>query len=231
MKKIVLAVSLVALAGPGFAAEKTEATPPARDPMADWVPPQVKNEKGDRKEILALFKTMEDAEKKGDLGAAAALVDFPVLMVTDDREGQAMSGSWDREKWTQVMEPFYKHPMQGMRVAHKPVIFLISDSLASVDDQTTITHGKRTIHARNSTLLVKKDGKWLVKAMAEGGWGQVMKEHTASSGGTSPRTGAGAGSKEMGTGAGTEAPTGTGARPGSAPAAPPPRGSPSDATK
>jgi hypothetical protein len=249
MKKIALAVSLVALAGPGFAAGEKEATSPAGDPMANWVPPKVQNEQADRKEILALFKSMENAEKKGDLSAAAALVDFPVLMVTDDLKGQAMSGSWDKEKWTKVMEPFYKHPMQGVKVTHKPTIFMISDSLASVDDQATITHGNKTIRARNSTLLVRKEGRWFVKAMVEGGWGDVMKETpAAASGETSPQTGTGASGgttgTESGTGtsggstgteSGTGTSTGTGAGTATPPQTPPtppqPQGAPSDTTK
>src|SRR5512138_3462245 len=123
MKRFALAFSLLAWAGLALAAGDTETTAPAKDPMAAWVPPKVKNEQADKKEIMALFKSMENAEKKGDLNAAAALVDFPVLMVTDDSKGQAMSGAWDKEKWTQVMEPFYKHPMQDVKVTHKPNIF------------------------------------------------------------------------------------------------------------
>ena len=194
--------------------------------MAAWVPPKVKNEAADKKEIMALFKSMEAAEKKGDLDAAAALVDFPVLMVTDDSKGQAMSGIWDKQKWMKVMEPFYKHPMEGVKVTHKASIFMVSDSLASVDDQATITHGNKTTRARNSTLVVRKDGRWLVKAMVEGGWGDVMQEKPASSSEeTTPQTGTGSG-----TGSSTEMGGGTGT--GSSPATPPqPQGSPSDTNK
>ena len=207
MKRFALAVTLLTLARPAFAAgEDTKAS--AGDPMAGWMPPKVKNEQADKKEILALFKSMEVAEKKGDLDAAAALVDFPVLMVTDDAKGQAMSGTWDKEKWTKVMEPFYKHPMSDVKVTHKANIFMISDSLASVDDQATITHGTKSIRARNSTLLVRKDGRWFVKAMVEGGWGDVMKkEPAAAAGEVTPQTGTGSDSS---TGTGS---SGTGSAP------------------
>ncbi len=200
MRRIALAVSLLALAGPGLAAGEKGTAASAQDPMAAWAPPKVKKEQADKKEILALFKSMEAAEKKGDLEAAAALVDFPVLMVTDDSKGQAMSGTWDKEKWTKVMEPFYKHPMQGVKVTHKADIFMISDSLASVDDQATITHGAKTIRARNSTLLVRKDGRWSVKAMIEGGWGDLMKEQPAgATEGVAPQKGTGSSGTSSGT--------------------------------
>ena len=234
MKRFAMAVALLAMAGPALAAGEKEASTPANDPMAGWVPPKVKSEATDKKEILALFKSMETAEKKGDLDAAAALVDFPVLMVTDDSKGQAMSGTWDKEKWTKVMEPFYKHPMPDAKVTHKANVFMISDSLASVDDQATITHGNKTIRARNSTLLVRKEGRWYVKAMVEGGWGDVMKEHPASaSEQTEPQTGTGSSGSSSGMGAGG---SDTGSSSGSTPAAPPqsapqPQAPPSDTTK
>ena len=164
-----LALALLAL--PALAEERKEA-PPA-DPMAGWAPRKVAREAQDRKEILAAMKAAEEAGKKGDLAAAAALVDFPVLMVTDDSKGQGSAEYWSREQWTQVMAPMYAKPME-VKVTHKPEIFLASDSLATLNDVVTMTMGKKSITARNTTILIRKDGKWLVKAMMEGGWGDMM---------------------------------------------------------
>ena len=142
-------------------------------------------------------------------------------------------------------------PMQDVKVTHKPTIFMVSDSLATVADQCTMTHGNKTITARNSTLLVRKDGRWYVKSMVEGGWGDMMKEkpaaasqETSPSGmGTGTGTGAGTGSP-AGTGAGTGTDTSTGtstgtgssagtgsATPAPPPAPPQPQGSTPDTTK
>ena len=184
MKSLLLAMFLVP-ATLALAAEK--AAPPSDDPMAGWVPPKVKNEAKDKQEIQAVMRAWDSAGKTGDLEAAAALVDFPVTMVTDDSKGEAMGEAWSREQWTKVMKPFYDKPMKDMKVTHKPTIFLLSDSLASVDDVCTMTQGGKTMTTRNSTLMVRRDGKWLVKAMAEGGWGDKMgatPRDTAS--GTSP---------------------------------------------
>ncbi len=168
-------VSLVLSSSLALAAEEKAA--PA-DPMAGWAPKKVMKEAQDRKEIAAFIRAMDDAGKKGDLAAAAALVDFPVLMVTDDKDGQASAVPWSREQWTQVMEPFYKQPMQG-KVTHKPTIFLASDSLAALDDVTTMTMGKKSMTSRNTTILVRKDGKWRVRVMMEGGWGDMMAAQPA----------------------------------------------------
>ncbi len=178
MKKIVLGVTLLALAAPGFAQDE-KATATESNPMSGWVPRKVTNEKADKTEITALFKAMEAAEKKGDLNAAAALVDFPVLMVTDDSKGEAKAESWTRERWMELMEPFYKKPMPDMKVTHKPAIFMVTDSLASVGDQFALTMGKKSVTGRSSTLLVRKGGKWLIKSMMEGGWGDWAKQHPA----------------------------------------------------
>jgi hypothetical protein len=36
-----------------------------------------------------------------------------------------------------------------------------------------MTMGKKTTSGRNSTLLVRKGGQWKIKAMIEGGWGDM----------------------------------------------------------
>jgi stress response protein SCP2 len=63
--------------------------------------------------------------------------------------------------------------MKDAKVVHKPTIFLLTDSLASVTDVYTVTQGGKTITARSAMLLVRRDGKWRAKAMAEGGWGDL----------------------------------------------------------
>lgn len=165
-----IALLVALLARPAVAEEKP--APPA-DPMAGWAPRKVSREAQDRKEIAALVRALDEAGKKGDLDAATALVDFPVLMVTDDSKGQASAAAWSKEQWRQVMEPFYRKPMEG-KMTHRPTIFLASDSLATLNDVVTMTMGKKSITSRNTSILVRKDGKWLVKVMMEGGWGDMM---------------------------------------------------------
>lgn len=213
MKRLLLAMLAMCLVPSlAFAAEEKTAATPADDPMAGWVPPKVKNEVKDKKEITALFQAMETAAKSGDLEAAAALVDFPVMMMTDDSKGEAMGEPWSREQWVEVMEPFYAKPQKDMKVKHKPTIFLISDSLASVDDVCTMTMGGKTMTSRNSMFLVRREGKWRVKGMAEGGWGDMMAQRphgTASSAPDSASGSQGAQGAPSGTGAAEPSPTRT----------------------
>jgi hypothetical protein len=174
LRALSVAASL-ALVAPALAQEKPAT---GGDPMAGWTPPKVKNEKKDRQEIAAFMKKMEAAAKQADLDASAALVDFPVLMVTDDKEGEASADSWSREQWVKVMEPFYKAPMPTPK--HTPTIFLVTDSLAVVTDVWTMPMGGKKVSGRNAMLLVRTDGEWKAKAMMEGGWGDMpMGDATA----------------------------------------------------
>jgi hypothetical protein len=206
-----LLVALLAVPSLALAAEGSGNA--ASNPMEGWHPPKITNEAKDKQEIMGLLKKWEAAGKGGDLDAAVALIDFPVLMVTDDSKGEAKTESWDRDRWTEVMRPMYEHPMKGVKVVHKPTVFLLSDSLASVHDVATITMGAgaKPITTRSSTLFVRKGGEWRVKSMAEGGFGDMA----AASRNTA--TGAqGAPSEGTGTGAGT--PPAPGAAPGQGPA-------------
>ena len=172
MKRLLLLVTLFAFAPSGLAADAT--TRSASDPMAGWVPRKVTRELQDRKEIAALFATMHQAGQDGDVNAAAALVDFPVLMVTDDSRGEAKTDSWNKEKWMEVMGPFYR-PKPGVKMSYRPTIFLLTDSLASVTNQWTMTVGQKRTTGRSATLLVRTNGQWRIKSMAEGGWGDMME--------------------------------------------------------
>jgi hypothetical protein len=198
MKRLLVAMLLVP-ASLAFGAEQKE--PPAAasgDPMAGWVPPKVTNPAASKKEIQALFQAMEAASKRGDIDAAAALVDFPVLMATDDSKGEGLAETWTREQWIEVMKPFYGKPATDMKVTHKLDVFLLSDSLASVDDVATVKMGAKTMTMRNTTLAVRRDGKWLVKAMAEGGWGDMMQKLQGTASGAAAPSGEGTGSAAPG---------------------------------
>jgi Domain of unknown function (DUF4440) len=209
MKKLALLVTLFAFVPSGFAAEQaTDSTKDTKDPMAGWVPRKVTRDQQDKKEIAALCKTMHAAAKSGDLNAAVALVDFPVLMVTDDSKGEATAESWTREKWMEVMAPFYK-PMPGVKMTEKPTIFLLTDSLASLDNQWTMTAGNKTTTGRSSMILIRKDGQWRVKSMVEGGWGDMMKEKPAAASLPSEPSGTGS-SSGTGSTSGADSASGTG---------------------
>jgi len=154
------------------------------DPMAGWKPPVIRNAEKDKKEIAAFLKAMEDTGTKGDLEAATALMDFPVLMSTDDSKGEASAETWTREQWVGVMKPHYAKPMPpGMVSNGKPTIILVTDSLAMVGWPWTMKMGPKTLSGQSAMLLIRKDGAWKGKSMVEGGWGNAMADSASAAAG------------------------------------------------
>jgi hypothetical protein len=151
----------------------------AADPMAMWKPK--KATKKDDKAIDAACKGMQDAMMKGDLEAASSYVDFPVLMITDNTAGQASSTSMTKDQWMATMKPAMDGmaKMKDAKMSDKHKTDWLTDSLCFVHSDHTMTMGKNKMEWSAGTLMIQKDGKWLMKAMAEGGWGDVMGQKGA----------------------------------------------------
>ena len=194
MKRFVGALALI-LAVPVLAQEKSSTGTPSGassdNPMAGWVPRKVTNEQATRKEIQAFFKAMDQASRKGDMQTALSLVDFPVLMVTDSSKGEVSAGEFSMEQYQEMMAPFFEKPMpKEMHPTHKPTIFVLTDSLATVVDDWTMTMGGKKVSGKSAMHLVKVDGKWRAKTMVEGGWGDMMgHEGPGAASGTSSGSG------------------------------------------
>ncbi len=152
-----------------------EAPKAGSNPMAGWSPRKVTpaQESAASKQIRAVFNKLEQASAKGDLDAAVALFDFPVLMLTDNKAGDAVGSAFTEEMWRKEMGPMFQNPPKDMKMTHSPKVFLVSPALASVDDSWTMTMGKRKLAGRSATLLVRKGGEWKVKSMVESGWGDM----------------------------------------------------------
>jgi hypothetical protein len=147
------------------------------------------NEAATKKEIMAFFKQMEENMKKGDLEADVAAVDFPVYMVTDDMKGVPEAKEFNREQYTAMMKPAHENMPKDTKMTHKPTITVLSDSLANVVDEYTMTMGKQKMSGRNGGLLVKRDGQWKWKTMVEAGWGGMSPPSTGGTGQMTPPEG------------------------------------------
>lgn len=170
MRTMLLCVGVLVLAATAMG---QAASAPAPAPAAaTWKPRKVTKE--DKKGIDALFKADEEAWKKEDLVAASANYDFPVYMATDDSKGNTYGETWDNEKWNKVMAGSMSSMPKDAKFAHKATYFFVTDSMAFVNDNVTMTAGKEKHTFRNGGFVELKDGKWRWKMMAEGGWGDVM---------------------------------------------------------
>jgi hypothetical protein len=174
MKRSMLACAFLLLATPALAEEKDPKAAGGGGPdmtkMGPWTRKPT-NEKQTKKEVTEFLKVEEELAKKGDFDGAVARVDFPVYMLTDDAKGTPESDSWDKERYTATMKPFWEHMPKDTKVAHKLVLTVLSDSLVNVTDDFTMTMGKQKLSGRNMAVVVKRDGQWKWKVMGEAGWG------------------------------------------------------------
>ncbi len=177
MSRIAFAICCVVL-GSSAAAVAADA-PPAMD-MSKMGPAARKptDEKKTKKEIEDFYKKGDEVEKKGDMEAMLARIDFPVFMVTDDLKGKPEAKEFSKEQYTNMMKPFFENMPKDTKTTHKPAITVLSDSLAIVVDDFTMTMGKTKMSGKNSTLLVKSDGAWKAKSMVEAGWGGMSPPPT-----------------------------------------------------
>lgn len=161
------ALALAALLLPSLAGAAELAGPASR------VPRGVKDEARARKEIQELFLGFDDAGENGDAEAAAALLDFPLLVATDGARGEGSGAPWSRERWLETMAPVYDVPLKNARISHKAQVFLVSDALATVNLVTTVTKGGKSTVERSAAVVIRRDGEWRIKARVESGWSDV----------------------------------------------------------
>lgn len=118
-------------------------------------------------DIRALFRRLEYAYRSCDLAAAAALIDFPLVVMTTGPDGRALDLRLGPEEWLAAVEPrFNGQPREQMRRTSK--IVLVTDSLARIeDDRSTIARPRSTEGDRRSVVVVRKRSKWLIKAICD----------------------------------------------------------------
>jgi hypothetical protein len=147
-----------------------------------WTPRKVTKE--DKKGVEMTLDSMHKGFQEGNLQTVMSNVDFPVLMVTDDKAGTPMSMMVDASGWEKMMSQNMKAMAEDKELAAlmnkmpkpKHDIVFLTDSLAMVTTKHQSPLGKGKIETRSGTLMVNKGGKWMVKTMVEGGWGDSHKQ-------------------------------------------------------
>jgi hypothetical protein len=129
--------------------------------------------KQDKKGIDDLYKAFEAAMMKGDVAAAADLVDFPVIMLSDDSKGAVKSFNASREQWTGIFTPLATNRPKDMKMSGKHTPTFLSDTLAVSIEQNSMSAGKVKGKWNAMAVLTLVDGKWKFKQMAEAGWGDM----------------------------------------------------------
>src|SRR5215831_6309337 len=123
-----VAVVTLCLAAPIFAEEVKPGTMPdmkKMGPESRWP----KNEKKTKGELSTFYKEWTALWEKGDLNGVADMVDFPVIMMTDDSKGKFGMMQATREQWTAMMAPFVEmmKTVKDLKLTHKETCQVFSD--------------------------------------------------------------------------------------------------------
>jgi Domain of unknown function (DUF4440) len=184
MIRVLSYVGILALAAPALAEDNKSAGAADMTKMGPLSRPVTKQ---DKKGVDELYKAMEDAWKKKDIEAAAANVDFPVVMLSDNSRGEVQHFNATREQWIGFMKPMMDMPHDGIKMSHKHQVHFLSDTLAVAIEDNSLS-GKMKGKWKGMSVLTLKDGKWKFKEMAEAGWGDVKPPETASERTRTPAT-------------------------------------------
>ncbi len=141
----------------------------------------------DKKGVDQLFKDMEAAWKTGDVEAVAELVDFPVIMLTDDSKGEPKHLLATREQWVSMMKSMNMPKDEMPKMSHKHQVTFLSDTLAVAIEETSVS-GKMKGKWNSMSVLTQRDGRWKVKEMAQAGWGDMPAARTAAEKARQPTT-------------------------------------------
>ncbi|HVE84673.1 MAG TPA: hypothetical protein VND93_17575 [Myxococcales bacterium] len=159
--------------------------PPAGDKamggmMEGYTPRKVTKE--DKKGIEAAGEAMHKAMIAGNMDEAMKGYDFPIFMMTDDKDGVVYTNMADAATWKKMMAPMMdpanKAMMDAMAKMPKPKMdmFFLTDNMAVVTAKGQMPMGKEKMEMRNSMLMIKKGDVWMVKGEMEGGWGDAAKK-------------------------------------------------------
>jgi hypothetical protein len=179
IKTTITSLILMGLSTVAVAEEKPAAAPTAAGApdMSKVGPLSRKVTKEDKKGVDELYKSVEEAMKKQDVNAYADLVDFPVIMLSDDSKGQVQHFVMAREPFIEMMKGFMTQP-PPKDMKHKHTAHFLSDDLAVAIEEMSGTMGKVKGKWKAMSVLTLKDGKWKFKEMAEAGWGDMKPPST-----------------------------------------------------
>lgn len=173
MIRCAVIAAALALAAPAQAQD----APPEGAPDMTKMGPMAKtvtNEAATQKELAEWFKKNEALGMKCDVEGMADMIDFPVIMMSDNMAGKFGMMQLDRAQWIAMMKPFMDpDAMKDMKMTSKYKCFLMSDDLASCEGALSMTIGKEKAKFNNHVILTRVDGKWKGKTMMEAGWGDM----------------------------------------------------------
>ena len=130
----------------------------------------------DRQGVETLFTAADNAWRQRDLQALTTLYDFPIYVGTDDSAGVYQGGEWDAEQFRAAMTAMMNVDFGNVARRDTRTPYFLSDSIAMVVVETSLTVGAEELAPYTSAVLViKKGNEWRFKSGVEAGHGKPME--------------------------------------------------------
>ena len=127
----------------------------------------------DRQGIEALFAAAADLWRKEDMPALMTLYDLPIYAGTDNAAGAYQAAECDSEQLRAILTATIEAERKDVSRTERRTPHFLSDSIAMVMVETSVTRNGDTLGSYTSAILVIKKGKlWRFKSGIEAGHGK-----------------------------------------------------------
>jgi hypothetical protein len=127
----------------------------------------------DREGIEALFVAAADAWRKEDMRALMTLYDLPIYAGTDNAAGAYQAAECNGEQLRAILTATMQAERKEVSRTERRTPHFVSDSIAMVLVETSVTRNGDTLGSYTSAILViKKGGQWRFKSGVEAGHGK-----------------------------------------------------------
>ena len=142
--------------------------------------PTFKPSMDDTKQLMDWFDQYQARVLKNDLEAMADMAILPLIVMTNDSDGNAVTQEWDRETFKQALDL----SAQGVDLANVSIMnerqpFFLSEDLAIVITDAVTSVAGDSQPSRYVDIMFKKEGEWKYKSMIQAGWGDMLKQYLA----------------------------------------------------
>jgi len=127
----------------------------------------------DKQGIEALFNAAADARRKEDMQALMTLYDLPIYAGTDNATGDYQDARCDGELLREILRATMQAEGKDVSRVERRTPHFLSDSMAMVLVETSVTRNGDALGSYPSAILViKKGGVWRFKSGVEAGHGK-----------------------------------------------------------
>ena len=127
----------------------------------------------DRQGIEALFIAAADARQKEDMQTLMTLYDLPIYAGTDNAAGDYQAAECDGEQLRAILTATMQAERKDVSRTERRTPHFLSDSMAMVLVETSVTcNGDALGSYASAILVIKNGGQWRFKSGVEAGHGK-----------------------------------------------------------